>query len=232
MQSSKPNLITRDDDDWWTRNRLDRPFLEPAPSTIPQQFRGQTVKRAIQGDPILAIYGDDGQYLLAIERATGAIRFAMDFSAFLMPHDYLPQGEVTSKWRRNGRRSKGTCYSYRTLMQPTPLLQRDTTPISLQSTSVTVSCCGIRSPWSAIRKTSLLGATPSLAGTDLRLRTALPLHPEQSGRPRRAANTDPKNDRVVDRERGQALCTHLRHGFRLHLCGRLASARTAPPMQP
>jgi outer membrane protein assembly factor BamB len=88
MQSAKRNQIT-DETEWWTSNGLDTPFLDPVPSTIPKEFQGQDIGYAIRGDPILAIYG--GQYLLAIDPATGAIRFAMDFAAFKMPHDTLPE---------------------------------------------------------------------------------------------------------------------------------------------
>jgi hypothetical protein len=98
--SEKRNSIT-DDARWWIANRLDPiEYRVPNPLTgsdgnlpdlSPTKLRGRIIVKAIRSDPIIAIYGGnfaEGDYLVGFDAATGAVRFAFDFSQFAWPHEF------------------------------------------------------------------------------------------------------------------------------------------------
>ncbi len=98
--SETRNQIT-DDARWWVDNHLDQieyrvpnPFMRSEgnlPSTIPTKLQGRIIVKAIRGDPVIAIYGEnfsEGDFVLGIDPANGAIRFAFDFSQFAWPHQF------------------------------------------------------------------------------------------------------------------------------------------------
>jgi hypothetical protein len=88
--SARPNTIT-DDEEWWAGNRLEPLTYKVVPDSVPQQFRGLRLLRAIKSNPVLAIYGEnysDGRYVLAVNSSNGKTELAADFSAFLWPHEF------------------------------------------------------------------------------------------------------------------------------------------------
>lgn len=84
--SKKRNQIT-DQDRWFREIDFTLPVSQNAPEGL-AEFRGVPLQRRIDGDPALLVYQTlDGPsaYVVGVEPATGAVRFAFDFSAFREP---------------------------------------------------------------------------------------------------------------------------------------------------
>lgn len=109
LVSTRPNQVT-DEQAWFTRHQLALPVYEipdapsfgqpspaePLPSFVPLRLRGLRLVRAIrQNARVLAVYGADfasGQYLVALDRATGRFSYGFDFAAYAYAPN-APAGE-------------------------------------------------------------------------------------------------------------------------------------------